>query len=432
LRTRIKPTERDGNLLTTLFARRDPVPWRLQIPIYGIGLFSTSMFYMASVVVPLWVASLESSPLLVGMVLGSRHFLPLFLSIHGGALMDRLGGRRVMVFFAVVSVVVPLLFPVMPWIWAVLVLQMIAGLADSMGWLGAQILIGQHMRASSVYTGRLSFTTRFGHLLAPPAIGWVWDMFGSTWAFVGLSAWGFGMLACGLMLPRAPAGDPPEPMRRSTVKFRDVLPRPADYADAFRLLAVPAIALAVMASMLSHVGSSVQSSFYVVYLGGKGFTGTEIGSLLSVASIAAALGALLAAPLARRIRPYWLLMGAILSGVLAIAVTPWLGTLFLLMAGAAVRGGANGASQPMMISTVLRAVEPAIQGRAAGIRGTMNRVASISAPVAMGALGEFIGIEASFFAVGAIVTVLMGALVVHVLRSPALSASNRIEADDGS
>jgi len=394
------------------------------------------MFYMAAVVVPLWVASLESSPFLVGMVLGSRHFLPLFLSIHGGALMDRLGGRRVMVFFAIVGMIVPLLFPVMPWIWAVLVLQMIAGLADSMGWLGAQTLIGQHMRGSTLYTGRLSFTCRFGHLLAPPVIGWVWDALGSTAAFVGLSLWGLGILVCGLMLPPAdPAAEPDggtaPTMRRAGVGIRDVLPRLADYADAFRLLSVPAIALVVMVSMLSHVGSSVQSSFYVVYLGGKGFTGTEIGLLLSAASIAAALGALATDWLARRIKPYWLIMGTILSGVLSVAITPLLGALVLLMIAAAVRGAANGVSQPMVISSVLRAVGPSVQGKAAGIRGTRNRVASIVAPVFMGGLAEFVGIEASFFVVGAVVTVLMGVLVMHVIRSPDLTASNLISRGDG-
>jgi len=394
------------------------------------------MFYMAAVVVPLWVASLESSPFLVGMVLGSRHFLPLFLSIHGGALMDRLGGRRVMVFFAIVGMIVPLLFPVMPWILAVLVLQMIAGLADSMGWLGAQTLIGQHMRGSTLYTGRLSFTCRFGHLLAPPVIGWVWDALGSTAAFVGLSLLGLGILVCGLMLPPAdPAAEPDggtaPTMRRAGVGIRDVLPRLADYADAFRLLSVPAIALVVMVSMLSHVGSSVQSSFYVVYLGGKGFTGTEIGLLLSAASIAAALGALATDWLARRIKPYWLIMGTILSGVLSVAITPLLGALVLLMIAAAVRGAANGVSQPMVISSVLRAVGPSVQGKAAGIRGTMNRVASIVAPVFMGGLAEFVGIEASFFVVGAVVTVLMGVLVMHVIRSPDLTASNLISRGDG-
>jgi hypothetical protein len=48
----------------------------------------------------------------------------------------------------------------------------------------------------------------------------------------------------------------------------------------------------------------------------------------------------------------------------------------------------------------------------------------------MGGLAEFVGIESSFFVVGAIATMLMGALVVHVIRSPDLTASNQIRAGD--
>jgi MFS family permease len=155
--------------------------------------------------------------------------------------------------------------------------------------------------------------------------------------------------------------------------------------------------------------------------------------------VAAAFGALATDWLARRIKPYWLIMGTILSGVLAVAVTPLLGVFSLLAIAAAVRGAANGMSQPMVISTVLRAVGPAMQGKAAGIRGTMNRVASIAAPIFMGGLAEIfimngvsknVAIEISFYVIGAIVTILMGALVVHVLRSPDLTASNLIRTGD--
>ena len=86
----------------------------------------------------------------------------------------------------------------------------------------------------------------------------------------------------------------------------------------------------------------------------------------------------------------------------------------------------------MVISTVLRAVGPEMRGKAAGIRGTANRIASIAAPVVMGAVAEYAGIEASFYIVGMIATALMAALALHVIRSPALSASNRIEAEDSS
>lgn len=389
------------------------------------------MFYLASVVVPLWVATIESSPLLIGIVLGSRHFLPLFLSIHGGALMDRLGGRRVMIFFGIIGIITPLLFPVMPWIWAVLVLQMIAGLSDSMGWLGAQTLIGHHMRGSTVYTARLSFTCRFGPLLAPPAIGYIWDIYGPTWAFVGLSVWGLGFLICALMLPRHErdlvATKTPKETR---VRIRDLMPRVVDYVDAFRMLTIPAIALIVMISMLSHVGSSVQSSFYVVYLGGQGFTGTQIGSLLTAASFAALGGALSAHWMARHFKPFWFVMTTVLAGILSVAVTPAIGLFWLLIIASAVRGAANGATQPIIISTVLRSVGAEARGKAAGMRGTCNRISSITAPVVMGGLAELVGIETSFYLVGVIATVLMGALVVHVKRSPALTEANKIYSED--
>lgn len=412
-------------------SEEESVPWRLQLPVYGIGVFSTSMFYMAAVVVPLWVIMLEPSPFLVGMVLGSRHVLPLFLSIHGGSLIDRIGGRRVMIFFALIGIIIPLLYPVLPFLWAVLVLQMIAGLSDSMGWLGAQTLIGQHMRGHTTYTARLSFSVRFGHLVAPPGIGVVWDTLGPFWAFMGLSVWGFGMLTCALALPAQPrmergAGHDPARPPQPRVTLRELLPRPADYVDAFKLLSIPAIALVIMVGMLHHVGSAVQSTFFVVYLAGIGFSATEIGLLLSASSVAAAVGALIAGRMARRIKPYWLVMVGVLAGVLSLAITPLLGTLVLLMAASALRGGANGVSQPLLISTVLRNAGSAIAGRAVGMRGTANRVASITAPVFMGAMAELIGLEASFYVVGAIVTLLMAALAVHVIRSPVLTESNRV------
>jgi predicted MFS family arabinose efflux permease len=246
------------------------------------------------------------------------------------------------------------------------------------------------------------------------------------------------MLACALMLPplkqepqKQEAAKPSSPTidERPKIVPRDLLPRLSDYTESFRLLAVPAIALVVMASMLSHVGASVHSSFYVVYLRETGLSGAQIGWLLSASSFAAVFGALAANWASQRIKPYWLMMGAILASVLAIAVTPALGPLALLMAASAVRGACNGITQPMVISTVLRAVGAEMRGKAAGMRGTANRVASIVSPIVMGGVAEYAGIVNSFYIVGAIATLLMAALAVHVVRSPVLSASNVISAE---
>jgi len=408
---------------------RDLVPWRIQFATYGIGLFATTMFFMAAVVVPLWLVTLETSPFLIGVVLGARHFLPLFFSIHGGALMDRIGARRVLLFFGCIGIAVPVLYPVFPFVWAVLLLQMVAGLADSMGWLGAQVLIGQHMRGRAFYAGRLSASVRIGHLIGPPLIGWIWDTFGPWSAFIGLSVWGLGFLVSASMLPAhgvavGEAAAAPTPR----LAARDLVPRASEYVEAFRLLKVPAIAAAVMAGMLMHVGGSMQSTFYVVWLDGIGLSGTAIGMLISVSAMAAVVGAFLAGPASRVRKPYWVMLGTILVSVLAVAITPLLGAVFLALAvAAAFRGATNGLSQPLVISTVLRAAGPEIQGKAVGIRGTANRVSSIGSPIIMGAIAEVVGLEASFYIVGFVAIVLMGMLLRHIERRPELA---RIGSED--
>ena len=47
-----------------------PVAWSIQSAVYGIGLFSTSVYYMMVVVVPVFVNSLSLSYLWIGVVLG--------------------------------------------------------------------------------------------------------------------------------------------------------------------------------------------------------------------------------------------------------------------------------------------------------------------------------------------------------------------------
>ena len=99
------------------------VHWRVQGAVYGIGLFSTSIFQIASVIVPLYAYTMEPTPLMFGLVFSAAHILPLILSIHAGALMDRLGARRVMLACTIVGAIMPLLYPMAPWIWALVILR---------------------------------------------------------------------------------------------------------------------------------------------------------------------------------------------------------------------------------------------------------------------------------------------------------------------
>ncbi len=403
-------------------ADTDPVPLRHQCAVYGIGLFCTSMYFMSIVIVPLWVAKFELSPFMLGFVLGCRPILPLLFSIHGGVLMDRLGGRRVMVFFAVVGLIIPFLFPAVPWVGAVVVLQLLSGLADSMGWLGAQTLVGQLLKGRTQYAGRLGFIIRFGHLSGPPLVGLLWDNWGPWAAFSLLGLWGIGVLASALLLPaisphlRGEGGK--APTQRPRVRFRDLLPAMSDYMDAYRLLAVPAVAITVMIGMMTHVGNSLQATFYVVWLEQSGMAGTLIGILVALSAVSAGIGSLVAKPLTRFVKPYWLLLSVIWIAILLICITPVLGGFTAFLVVLCMRSAANGIHQPLAITLMLKTAGAASQGRAIGLRGTANRVTAISAPLLMGAMAEWIGIAYSFYAIGLIASVIMALLVRQLLRHP--------------
>jgi MFS family permease len=399
----------------------DAVSWRIQGAVYGIGTFSTSVFYIGSVVTPLYAYTMHPSPVLFGLVFSAPHVLPLLFSIHGGALMDRLGARRVMLVCATVGALLPLLYPLTPDIWALVFLQMFLGLSESMGWIGAQTMIGQYMHGKTSYAGRLSLAIRIGQLAAPPMAGAAWDILGPWGAYGMMALWALGAVVSALLLPPRPEDvttDRAAPAATRLAALRMLLPSLTDYATAFRLLGAPAVALVVILGASMHLGNSVQSSFYVAWLDEMGVTGTAIGLLSPASAIAAALVSLLTEKLVRYISGFWILILSLWLGIVFICITPLLGTYLLLQIAMFLRSAANGLAQPLVITLVLRGAGKANQGKAIGLRGTANRVASILSPLAMGAIAEAVGLEVSFYVIGVFATVLMGGIAIYLWHRP--------------
>ncbi len=397
-------------------AEDEPIDWRVQGAVYACGALNHSMGMMVAVIMPLWLLHLNVSPLMIGVALGARHFLPLFLSIHGGAMMDRFGTRRIMLWFGLISAAVPILFPAMPWVWAVIVLQMIVGMADTMGWSGAQAMIGQVMRGSEVYAGRLAFTLRIGHFVGPLIIGLAWDKMGPWGAFATLSLWGGGAFLAALCLPHLPKT---LRIEERAATARDLVPRWADYLDAFRLLAIPAILFVMMVSFVRHSSTSMQNSFYVVYLEGVGITATEIGLLFAASATIGAIGALITGRLTSYIQPAFFLVLSVLGTIVFMGITPLLGGYALLMVVIAIRGSCLGFSQVLMISILGRALNPNTQGKGVGLRTTTNRVMNTGLPPVVGAIVEFACLENAFYIVGSIGVVMMVLLFVNAWRHKA-------------
>jgi dipeptide/tripeptide permease len=152
-----------------------------------------------------------------------------------------------------------------------------------------------------------------------------------------------------------------------------------------------------------------------------GITGTAIGLLSPAGAVGAALFSLLTARLMRYIDGFWIVLLSLWAGIVLICVTPLLGTYFLLQVAMFLRSGLNGLAQPLVITLVLRGAGSDNQGKAIGLRGTANRMASILAPLAMGAIAEAVGLEWAFYITGIGLSLMMAGLTVflHVRRDVA-------------
>jgi MFS family permease len=370
--------------------------------------------------IPLYGLSLGMSAGAIGMLVGARSLLAVFLSIHVGVLMDRLGTRRVTLFFVWTAMALAPVFPLLPWFWPLLLLQIVNGGALQFAWSGSQTLIAQLSEGEAEYLGRFSFFARIGTTVAPMIAGVAWDL-GGAWPSYGLGvAWGVALTLVLLRAPEAPiaVGDGHGPGRHAGLRVVDVLPRLPDYVRCFALIAIPAVATTMAIILLRTATNGVQSSLYVVYLKGVGLTGTSIGILFAAIEITSGLGSLFAGRAMRLGDPQRTMLSGTVLSILLICATPFTGGIFaLLFVAQGLRGWLQGVVQPMMFSVQAKAVGPHRQGSVVGLRQTMNRLAAIVIPPAMGVIADHWGARQSFVILGAILIVLCVPVTLIIRRA---------------
>ncbi len=387
--------------------------------LYVAGPLSMGYVDFYTFLMPLYALSLGFDATQVGILVGARSIVAMFLSIHIGVLMDRFGTRKVTLFFVWTGMVLAPLFPLVPWFWGLLLLQVVNGAAVSFAWSGAQTLIAQVAEGEARYLGRFTFFARLGSTTAPILGGAVWD-FGGAWpAYLVGAAWGGVLTLALLCAPEAEFFASPHDGSAARARFRarDVWPRLSDYANSLMLLAIPAIAVSLAIMAMRNTTYSIQTSVYVVYLNRAGLVGTTIGVLFAAAEIASGFGALFAGrAMSFGNAQRTMLTGTALS-ILLIALTPLLGgILALLLLFQVVRGWLEGVIQPMVLSVQARAAGRHQQGAVVGLRQTGQRITSIAIPPLMGAIADRCGVGASFFILGGFLLLLCLPLALIIRR----------------
>jgi MFS family permease len=396
-------------------------PSRPPASIFVAGLFAMGYTQFYVFLIPLFGLSLGMSAGEIGMLVGGRSFLAVFLSIHVGVLMDRFGTRRVTVFFVWTAMALAPIFPLVPWFWPLLLLQVVNGGALMFAWSGLQTLIAQLAEGEAEHIGRFSFFARIGSTIAPIIVGAAWDWGGAWPSYLLGVAWGAVLTVALLRAPEAEivGADGRTPRRPARFRARDALPRLPDYLHCFALMAIPAVATTMAIIFLRTATNGVQSSLYVVYLNGVGLTGTSIGMLFAAIEVTSGLGSLFAGRAMRLGDPQRTMLSGTVLSIMLICLTPFLGGIFLLLLLAqAARGWLQGVVQPVMFSVQAKAVGRYRQGSVVGLRQTMNRLAAIVIPPAMGAIADRWGAGESFVILGTLL-LLLSAPVALITRHAA-------------
>jgi MFS family permease len=398
--------------------------------LYVAGPFSMGYVDFYTFLIPLYGLSLGLDASEIGILVGGRSILALFLSIHIGVLMDRFGTRRVTMLFVWAGMALAPLFPLVPGFWTLLLLQLISGAAVSFAWSGAQTLIAQLAQGDAGYIGKFSFFARLGSTTAPILAGAVWD-FGGAWpAYLFGALWGGVLTIALLRTPEAEIFGPgrSDGSRRVPFRARDVLPRASDYISSFMLVAIPAIALSMAVISMRNTTYSIQTSVYVVYLDRIGLVGTTIGALFATVEIASGFGSLFAGRAMRWGDPQRTMLSGTVLSILLIAATPLLGGIFvLLLLSQAVRGWLEGVIQPVILSVQARSVGRHQQGAVVGLRQTGQRLTSIIIPPLMGGIADRWGVSQSFFILGAFMLLLCLPLMLMTRRTARLATTQKAD-----
>lgn len=370
--------------------------------VYASAFCGITTESLIGMLLPLWAVERGLPPAQLGTAVALASLSPLLLALPAGALCDRYGDRRIMLWAGVGAALTAALFPLIDSFLAACALQLAGGLARSMSWLAAQ---SYALRAAppaqrNTFMGRFSFAGSIGMLLAPLLAGGLVAGWGLAAGFALMAVWG-GLLT----LVAVPLPDIRDHGHTGTLwqvtgnAYRQALP----------LLAQSSLMIVMLLTLLRLSAAAVNASFYPVHLAAAGFSPATIGLLFACINGAISVGSLSAATLIRRTSMNAVLFGSIALSLVSISAVPFSTSLLTVGALSALHGLGLGLSLPTLLTAIGRQTSPSQRGLVIGLRTLFNRLGYFAVPVMLGGLVQTMGLRWAFVVTGA---TLLGVLAI--------------------
>jgi len=352
---------------------------------YGLG--------MTWLAVPLFAHAQGLSGAELGILFSIPSIAQLAINLVGGAYVDRVGGKRIML---ASSVLLAAGAAAMPFAWnfaSIFAAQLILVLARATFWPANWSIAAELPGERGVQAGRLNAVTNFGQILGNGSCGFILALGGFNVTFGVLAALAAASLLLGLGTPQAPRRD---------------LPAQGLFGN-YRILArMPVLFYGVMCAYLSALPFSLSMSFYPLLLQYLGFGEEASGVLLSLRAVGAIGAGLIVARFVHTGpgSPWPVIAGAFVA--IAVGLQPLVSHWAAVGAFLFALGVGSSMMTIYFQVTMAEVVKPEMRGSAMALGGLGWGCSHLTTPLIMGFLADRFGIVAGFYVLGVLSLVVVG------------------------
>jgi len=372
---------------------------------YGLG--------MTWLAVPLWAHAKGLSGAELGLLFSLPAILQLAINLLGGAYVDRMGGKSVMLVSCVLMAAGAVAMSFAQGFATLFLAQMVLVLARATFWPANWSIAAELPGERGVQAGRLNAVSSAGQILGNGSCGFVLALGGFQVAF-GLLA---GLALGALLLT---FGTPQRTPRKA---------HGGGLFDNYRaLVRMPLLLYGALCAYLSALPFSLSMSFYPLLLQFLGFGEEASGVLLALRAVGGIASGL---ALARFVHtgpasPWPLIAGACVAA--GVGIQPLVGHWALVGLLMLALGVGSGLITVFFQVTLAELVEPRMLGSAMALGGVGWGVSHLTTPLLMGLLADRYGLAAGFYVLGILSLVVIG--FVALLRNWAF-ARTKLAAKNG-
>lgn len=372
-------------------------PRMAHLPFFSASFVWNFGLGMTWLAVPLFGHAQGLSGAELGILFSLPAVLQLAINLVGGAYVDRMGGRRVMLASCVLMAAGAAAMAFAQGFASLFAAQMVLVLARATFWPANWSIAAELPGARGVQAGRLNAVSSAGQILGNGSCGFVLALGGFDVAFGVLAGLALGALLLTLGTPR-----------RAPRKAHE-----QGLFDNYRVLVrMPVLLYGAMCAYLSALPFSLSMSFYPLLLKFLGFGEAASGVLLALRALGGIAAGL---ALARFVQtgpqsPWPLIAGACVAAGVGIQpmVAHWAPVGVFMFA----LGIGSGLITVFFQVTMAELVEPRMLGSAMALGGVGWGVSHLTTPLVMGFLADRYGIAAGFYVLGALSLLVIGGVAL--------------------